>query len=292
MAKAKQKKYFSFFNARITSIISIALVLFVLGIVAFMSILASGISRYVKENIGFSIVLNEEVKSADIQRLITRVERSPYTRDVRFISKEEALNVLIDDLGENPEEFLGFNPLQPSIEIKLKAEYAHPDSVEHIEKALKSYSGVRDVSYQKDLMQLVDDNVKRIGTLLLGLAVVLMVISFALISNTVRLAAYSKRFLIHTMKLVGATPGFIRRPFIVDSIVNGIIASIVAIVLLTAGVYYLANEIDNFTVIMNLPALLSVYLIVFVLGILLTAVSAYFAVNRYIRMKQDALYYV
>lgn len=292
MAKAKQKIYISFFNARVTSIISIALVLFVLGVVAFMSILASGISRYVKENIGFSIVLSEDMKDADIQRLTNRIEKSHYAKEANFISKESALKVLVDDLGENPEEFLGFNPLQPSIEIKLKAAYARPDSVRWIESQLKSYSGVRDVTYQKDLMQLVNDNVKRIGALLLGLAVILMVISFALISNTIRLTAYSKRFLIHTMKLVGATPAFIRRPFIIDNIVNGIVASVIAVGLLTAGVYYLAAEIDNFTVIMNLPALLSVYLIVFVLGILLTAVSAYFAVNRYIRMKQDALYYV
>lgn len=292
MAKAKQKIYISFFNARVTSIISIALVLFVLGVVAFMSILASGISRYVKENIGFSIVLSEDMKDADIQRLTNRIEKSRYAKEANFISKESALKVLVDDLGENPEGFLGFNPLQPSIEIKLKAAYARPDSVRWIESQLKSYSGVRDVTYQKDLMQLVNDNVKRIGALLLGLAVILMVISFALISNTIRLTAYSKRFLIHTMKLVGATPAFIRRPFIIDNIVNGIVASVIAVGLLTAGVYYLAAEIDNFTVIMNLPALLSVYLIVFVLGILLTAVSAYFAVNRYIRMKQDALYYV
>ena len=199
---------------------------------------------------------------------------------------------LTAELGENPEEFLGFNPLQASLEVKLKAQYANADSLQWIEKKLNAYSGISEIAYRKDLIQLVNENVKRIGAVLLLLAAILMVISFALISNTIRLSAYSKRFLIHTMKLVGATPAFIRRPFIVSNIVNGIVASVFAIGMLTGCIYYLSTAVENFSILMSLDYLISVYLIVFILGIFLTAISAYFAVNKYIRMNHDDLYYV
>ena len=293
MNESKSNKHITFFNARLTSTISISLVLFILGVIALMGVLATQLSMYVKENIGFSIVLKESAKESQIKRLQKKLDTAPYVKATQFISKEDALKELEVEIGENPEDLLGFNPLKASIEVKLKADYAHPDSLQWIEKGLnKGTTAIDEIVYQKDLLKMVNDNIRRIGLILLCLAIVLMIISFALISNTIRLTAYSKRFIIHTMKLVGATPGFIRKPFILSNIVNGIIAAFVAIGMLTGCVYYLMLEIDNFYTLVSIQSLMMVYVIVLLLGITITAISSYFAVNRYIRMDRDDLYYV
>ena len=198
MSESKSGRHITFFNARLTSTISISLVLFILGIVVLMGILATRLSMYVKENMGFSIVLKENVKESQVKKLQKKLDIAPYVRATQYISKEDALKELEVELGENPKDLLGFNPLQASIEVKLRSDYAHPDSLVWIEKGLrKGTVAIDDIVYQKDLIQLVNDNIRRISFMLLGLAVVLMLISFALISNTIRLGAYSKRFIIH-----------------------------------------------------------------------------------------------
>ncbi|WP_302996847.1 cell division protein FtsX [Coprobacter fastidiosus] len=293
MSESKSGRHITFFNARLTSTISISLVLFILGIIVLMGILATRLSMYVKENMGFSIVLKENVKESQVKKLQKKLDIAPYVRATQYISKEDALKELEVELGENPKDLLGFNPLQASIEVKLRSDYAHPDSLVWIEKGLrKGTVAIDDIVYQKDLIQLVNDNIRRISLMLLGLAVVLMLISFALISNTIRLGAYSKRFIIHTMKLVGATPAFIRKPFIISNIVNGIIGAFIAMALLSGCVYYLLTEFDNLYTLIDISSLLWVFVIVLLLGVVLTAISAWFAVNRYIRMDRDNLYYV
>lgn len=293
MSEPKNNKHIPFLNARLTSTISISLVLFILGVIALMGVLASQLSMHVKENIGFSIVLKESVQKSQIEALKKKLDKAPYVKATQFISKEDALKELEIEIGENPEDLLGFNPLKASVEVKLKAEYAEPDSLQWIEASLnKGTTAIDEIIYQKDLLKTVNDNIRRIGLILFCLAVVLMIISFALISNTIRLTAYSKRFIIHTMKLVGATSGFIRKPFILSNIVNGIIAAFLAIILLSGSVYYLKSEIDNFNTLISTQSLLSVYAIVLLLGIVITAISAFFAVNRYIHMDRDDLYYV
>ena len=293
MSESKSGRHFTFFNARLTSTISISLVLFILGIVVLMGILATRLSMYVKENMGFSIVLKENVKESQVKKLQKKLDIAPYVRATQYISKEDALKELEVELGENPKDLLGFNPLQASIEVKLRSDYAHPDSLVWIEKGLrKGTVAIDDIVYQKDLIQLVNDNIRRISFMLLGLAVVLMLISFALISNTIRLGAYSKRFIIHTMKLVGATPAFIRKPFIISNIINGIIGAFIAMALLSGCVYYLLTEFDNLYTLIDISSLFWVFVIVLLLGVVLTAISAWFAVNRYIRMDRDNLYYV
>lgn len=293
MSESKSGRHITFFNARLTSTISISLVLFILGIIVLMGILATRLSMYVKENMGFSIVLKENVKESQVKKLQKKLNIAPYVRATQYISKEDALKELEVELGENPKDLLGFNPLQASIEVKLRSDYAHPDSLVWIEKGLrKGTVAIDDIVYQKDLIQLVNDNIRRISFMLLGLAVVLMLISFALISNTIRLGAYSKRFIIHTMKLVGATPAFIRKPFIISNIVNGIIGAFIAMALLSGCVYYLLTEFDNLYTLIDISSLLWVFVIVLLLGVVLTAISAWFAVNRYIRMDRDNLYYV
>lgn len=292
MSTPKKKKRFTFLEARITSTLSVSLVLFILGIMAMLGILANNLSVYVRENIGFTIMLKDTATENNVAQLQATLANADYVKAAQYISKEDALKEVMLELGENPEEIIGVNPMQASIEVRLIADYTHPDSILKIDQKLTKYNYVEDIYFQKDLIQSVNDNMRTLGAILLALAIVLMVISYVLISNTIRLTAYSKRFIIYTMKLVGATPGFIRRPFILSNILSGIIAAIIAIILLTCCISYVMSEFDNFHTLLNTQMMLIVYGIVLLLGILLTAVSSFFAVNRYIGMKRDDLYYV
>ena len=239
MVKTKRVQSVSFFHTRLTSIVSIALVLFLLGLVLLIGLLGNRLSVYVKENISFSIVLKDQVKEKEVNALRSQLDAFPFIKSTEYISKEQAAKELEEELGENPETFLGFNPLSASIEVRLRAEYANPDSLRQVEERIKAYASVSDLLYRKDMMELVHENMGRLTLILLGLAVILMGISFVLIGNTIRLLIYSKRFLIYTMKLVGATSGFIRRPFIGYNLVSGLVASVLAIGLLTGLLYYL-----------------------------------------------------
>ena len=289
MAENKKVSSVSFFNSRLTSVISISLVLFLLGLILLIGMLGNKLSVYVKENLSFSIVLKDNQKETEIKKMQKSLDALPFIKSTEYISKEQAAKELEEELGENPETFLGFNPLQASIEVKLHSEYANPDSLQVIEKKIRNYTSVSELLYRKDM---VHNNMKRLGLILLTLAAVLMIISFVLISNTIRLLIYSKRFLIHTMKLVGATSGFIRRPFVKYNIVSGIFASILAILMLTGALYYLQNELKGFIQILDMQTLLLVYVAVFALGIVLSVIATIFAVNKYLRMGVDKLYYI
>ena len=292
MAENKKVSSVSFFNSRLTSVISISLVLFLLGLILLIGMLGNKLSVYVKENLSFSIVLKDNQKETEIKKMQKSLDALPFIKSTEYISKEQAAKELEEELGENPETFLGFNPLQASIEVKLHSEYANPDSLQVIERKIRNYTSVSELLYRKDMMEMVHNNMKRLGLILLTLAVVLMIISFVLISNTIRLLIYSKRFLIHTMKLVGATSGFIRRPFVKYNIVSGIFASILAILMLTGALYYLQNELKGFIQILDMQTLLVVYVAVFALGIVLSVIATIFAVNKYLRMGVDKLYYI
>lgn len=292
MTENKKFTTVSFFNSRLTSVISIALVLFLLGLIFLMGIMGDTLSRFVKENITFSVVLKDNIQESDVKRMQKRLETESFIKSTEYISKEQASKELEEELGERPETFLGYNPLQASIEVKLHSNYANPDSMRLIEKKIKSYTNVSELLYRKDMMEVVNSNMKRVGLILLSLAVVLMVISFVLISNTIRLLVYSKRFLIHTMKLVGATPGFIRRPFLVYNVISGVIASLLSIIMLIGTLYYLQQELAGFIELLNPDMLLLVFAAVLVLGIILSLVATFFAVNKYLRMGVDKLYYI
>lgn len=292
MAENKKISSVSFFNSRLTSVISIALVLFLLGLVFLIGLLGNKLSEYVKENLSFSIVLKDNQKEAEIKRIQKTLDAQPFIKSTNYISKDQALLELEEELGENPETFIGFNPLQASIEVKLHSEYANADSMVVVEKKIKSYTSVSELLYRKDMMEMVNENMKKVGLILLGLAALLMTISFVLISNTIRLLIYSKRFLIHTMKLVGATPGFIRAPFIRYNMVSGIFAALLAILMLTAALYYLQRELSGFIQILDLTTLLTVYGVVLILGILLSVFATIVSVNKYLRLGIDKLYYI
>jgi len=292
MIENKKISAVSFFNSRLISIISISLVLFLLGLILLMGLLGNRLSVYVKENISFSIVLKDNLSNSEIKQIQKNMEDQPFIKSVDYISKEQAAKELEEELGENPETFLGFNPLQASIEVKLFSKYANPDSLKLIEKKIKNYTSVSELLYRKDMMQMVNENMQRVSLILLSLAVVLMIISFVLISNTIRLLIYSKRFLIHTMKLVGATPGFIRRPFVEYNVVSGIFASILAILMLSGALYYLQNELSGFINLLDMKTIMIVFGAVLVMGILLSIIATIIAVNKYLRMGVDKLYYI
>ncbi|WP_243349891.1 cell division protein FtsX [Parabacteroides sp. FAFU027] len=290
MAKKKYLTTSSFYGARITAIISSSLVLFLLGILVIMSLITKELSSYVKENIGFSVIIKDNITDNELTRIQKRFDTAPYVRSSELYSKEKALKELTEELGENPQDFLGSVPLMASVEIKLKSEYANNDSIARIEKVLRNQPYVHDIIYRKDLVQMVNDNMKRIGLVLLSVAAVLMLISIALLNNTIRLTIYSKRFLLNTMKLVGATHGFIRKPFILSNMLNGLLASVLAIGMLSGLLYYMSNEIEGLSTLVSADSLLISFGAVLVLGLLLSVICAFFSVNRYLRMKSENLY--
>jgi cell division transport system permease protein len=290
---ATNKKIFpvSFFNSNLISVMSVSLVLFLIGLFFIGGLLSNELSVYMKENFSFSIVLKENVKDADIRQMQKDLNTLPFIKSVRYISREEAAKEMVDELGEDPEVFLGFNPFQASIEMRLKSGYMNQDSLRVIQKRLTSYAGVSELIYPEDMMQIVNHNIWRIGVVLFVLIVALMMISFALISNTIRLLIYSKRFLIYTMRLVGATNAFIRRPFIKYNIISGFFAGALAILMLM-GVLYAQQHLVGLELIIPWSKIWKVYAAVMLLGILLSVTSAHLAVNRYLRMERGKMFYI
>ena len=281
-----------FKNIHITSTISMSLVLFLIGLVSLLMFMARDMSTYVKENINLSIVLNDEIGKEYATRIEKYLLSSPYTKSEVYISKEDALKDHITSLGENPQDFLGYNPLMASIEVKLKAEYANTDSVNMIEAKLKTFENINRVVYQKDMVSLVNENVRKISLILLGLAIVLLIVSITLINNTVRLALYSNRFMINTMKLVGATNWFIRKPYLKSSTLNGLLASFISLIMLIGVVYFVQYEFGMTGLSIQPLTAIIITLIVISLGILMTAISSYYAVGRYLKMKTNDLYFI
>ena len=242
MSAKKKVSTARFLNAKITSTISIALVLVLLGITILILFMGNGLSRFVKENMSFNVMLSTDVNDAEITRIRKNLDAQSFVRSSRFISKEEAKEQLIKDLGEDPEELLGYNPAQDCIEIFLHSEYANSDSIAVINKVIRQDNNVTDLLYQQEAIDLINENLSKVMTVLLILAAILLFISFTLIRNTIRLSVYSKRFLINTMKLVGATGGFIRKPFVVNNIITGIVAGIIANLIIFGMIVYFSKE--------------------------------------------------
>ena len=266
----------------ITTIVSITLVLLVRNN-GLLIINARKISVHVKENIGISIILHENVKEADILRMQKGFETQSYVRSTRYISKEQAAKELQEDLGEDFVQFIGHNPLPVSIEIKLTAEYANNDSIKAIENRLKKSDQIKEVWYQKNLIALVNDNIHKISLIILGFALVLFFISLVLINNTIHLAIYSKRFLIKTMELVGATKQFILAPFIRTGVFHGIISGLIAIILLSGIIYVGNNQFPELHIFDNFTAISILYVFVIILGVIISLFSTLFAVNKYLK---------
>lgn len=283
----------SYFDMQfITSSISTTLVLLLLGLVVFFVLGAHNLSIYVRENINFSVLISDDMKETDILKLQKKLDKEPFVKQTEYISKKQALKEQSEAMGTDPEEFLGYNPFTASIEIKLHSDYANSDSIAKIEKMIKKNTNIQDVLYQRELIDLVNDNIRNISLVLLALAVVLALISFALINNTIRLAIYSKRFLIHTMKLVGASWGFIRRPFLRRNIWSGVLAGIMADAILMGTAYWLVSYEPELIRVITPEVMLLVSGSVLIFGVVITFLCAYLSINKYLRMKTSTLYYI
>lgn len=289
-AEEKQRSAIKVKSNYLSTIISITLVLFMLGLLGMIVLNAQKISEHVRENIGFSLYLQENLSAEELKTLQEDLKAKPFTNRIEYIDQETAAEMLKKDLGEDFVDFLGYNPLSGSIDVYLKADYAIEEKTVEIEKALKRYPAVKEVVYQKDLIAEVNNNIRRISIVLLGFSILLLIVVIALINNTIRLAIYSKRFLIKTMQLVGATGGFIRRPFVARGILNGIISGFIATLLLM-GVMYSAEQ--NFPTLVELKNV-NLYLILFasviVLGVLISWISTSLAVRKFLRMQSGDLY--
>ena len=282
----------SYFDMQfITSSISTTLVLLLLGLVVFFVLAANNLSVYVRENINFSVLISDDMKETDILKLQKRLNNEPFVKETEYISKKQALKEQTEAMGTDPQEFLGYNPFTASIEIKLHSDYANSDSIAKIEKLIKRNTNIQDVLYQKDLIDAVNENIRNISLVLLALAVMLTFISFALINNTIRLAIYSKRFLIHTMKLVGASWGFIR-PFLKRNIWSGVLAAFIADTILMGAAYWLVSYEPELIRVITPEVMLLVSGAVLVFGVVITFLCAYLSINKYLRMKASTLYYV
>ena len=274
-----------------TSIISISLVLFLLGLVGLLLLNTKRLSIHIKENIGFSVILKDEAKEVDIIRLQKILDAKQYVKSTDYITREEAARETAEELGEDFIEFLGYNPLPASIDVKFYADYANPDSIDAIEKELQRFEEVDEIMYHESLIHLVNENVRKISLIILAFSGLLFFIAVALVNNTIRLSVYARRFLINTMQLVGATNSFIRKPFLFKSAEHGIYASVVAILLLIGVIYLIQKEFMEVISFRDIDILAILFIIVIFLGITLNWISTYFAINKYLRMKSDDLYY-
>jgi cell division transport system permease protein len=270
---------------------SITLVLVMLGLLALTIVNARKLSDYVKENIGFRVYIKEDAAVEDIILLQQKLNGQAFVKTSEYISPEQAARDLTAELGEDFIEFLGYNPLPPSIDLRVKADWANVDSLDAIEGRLMQELVVKEVFYQKSLVQLINRNIRRISIVLLGFSALLLLIAMALINNTIRLSVYSRRFIIRTMKLVGATRGFISKPFIIRGILQGLYSAIIAIIVLATILYFLMQQVPELVSLFDLYLYLAVFGLVVVIGIFLSWVSTFFAVRKYIKMKEDDLYY-
>lgn len=274
----------------ISTVISIALVLLMAGLLGLILVHAKNLSNYIKENIVLNVILYEDTEEADALKLEKALNDNPHVLNTEYISKELAARNLQQDLGEDFVEFLGYNPLSASIDVHLKAEYANQDSVQNFIKEVSANKIIKEMVYQESLLDMVNNNIRIIGLVILTFTVILLIIAVALINNTIRLSIYSQRFLIKSMQMVGATKGFIRRPFLGYGILHGLLGSIIAIVLLIMVLYFGQQQIPELILLQNYFEFAIIFAGVIAIGILISGLSTYFAVTKYLRLRMNDLY--
>ena len=273
----------------ISPLISITLVLFLIGMFGILVFYADQLKTFFKENLQVNVFFTEDAKEADIFRLKQMLDNEYYIKHTEYIDKETAKQIMIDEIGEDAEEILGFNPFPSSLDIFFHSDYAQVDSIEIFKVEMQKFPFVKEVAYQQVILERIDYYVKIGGLIILSLMVVFMLIAMVLINNTVRLTLFSKRFLIKSMQLVGATQGFIRSPFILKSMTFGLIGGIIAVLMLSLLIYLLSSRIPyavlgnpftNMTLALSLP----------ILGVIITLVSSYYSVRKYLKTKLEDLY--
>lgn len=285
-----KKSKISYINTNITSIISVALVLLLLGMGAMLGLFARSAAERVRANIGFDVSMSDTASDSQVLAMKRLLSAAPYTASVRYVSKEEALMYWQQETGEDLMKVLGFNPLTAEFEVHVRPQYAEVDSLGAIEAALLRIPGVDVVQVHRDRVEAISRNISNVVAVLGVVALALLAISFALINNTVRLTVYSRRFLIYTMKLVGATPGFIRRPIVISNIINGVIAALVATLALSVGLFYIDKAEGGWSALVTPVEVWCVYGGLMVAGAVLCGIGALLASNKYLRLDYDELF--
>ncbi|MFL2574945.1 MAG: cell division protein FtsX [Flavobacteriales bacterium] len=277
-------------SSSVSVIISLSLVLFVVGLLSLVLINAQKLSNYVKENIGFSIMIKEDIKEIELIEFNKILDAEDFTKSTRFISKEQATKELEKDLGEDFVSFLGYNPIMASIDVKLNSSYANNDSLQNISSRLEKSDIVYEVFYQKNLIKKLNSNVGKISFFLICISLVLFFIAFALINNTIRLSVYSKRFIIKTMRLVGAENSFIQKPFLITGVYQGLYSAIFAIFMLIGSIQLIQSETASILNINDLQIIGLVFIVLFCSGIIISGTSTFFAVRKFIYLNEGELY--
>jgi cell division transport system permease protein len=278
-------------SSYISLVVSVSLVLFLLGILGLVIINAKALSDYFRESLSFSVILDDASKEADIRMLQKDLDAKSYVKSTTYVSKDDASAKMKQELGEDFVSYLGDNPLPPTIDVYLTSPYTNPDSVSKIEKYILGYPFVKEVYYQDSLLYLINENVKKISLFLLVISSFLFLIALTIINNTIRISIYSKRFLIRTMQLVGATRSFIRKPFILQSALHGFIAALISMTLLMGLLFLIEKEFFRMFTFGNTNFLLLLGAAIIVTGVLINIISTYFSVNRYLSISEDKLYY-
>ena len=277
-------------SSSVSVIISLSLVLFVLGLLSLFLINAQRLTNYVKENIGFSIMIKENIKEIELIEFNKILDGESFTKSTEFISKEAATKDLENELGEDFVNFLGFNPIMASIDVKLNSSYANNDSLNNISSLLQKNKIVHEVYYQKNLIEKLNNNIRKISFFLFAFSLILFFIAFALINNTIRLSVYSKRFVIRTMSLVGAESQFIQKPFLINAIYQGLYSAIFAVFLLIGSIQLIQKETASILNINDLQIIGIVFIVLFCSGVIINVASTFFAVRRFIYSNEDELY--
>lgn len=283
----KRKLISSYFSV----VMSIALVLFLLGILGLLVLNTKKVADYFKETISVGIYFKDTAKDVEMKQLEKSLALADYTKSIKFLTKEEAAETFSQDLGENFLEYLGENPLQNSIDLHLNADFVSADKVEEIATELSSKDFVDEVTYDKPLISLLNDNIKKISLWVLVISAIFTLIAVLLINSSIRLSVYAKRFTIKTMQMVGATKRFIRRPFVWKSVRLGMLGSIVALLGMGTVLYYSDRTFPQLELLNDPIWLIALFAGVFLIGILITWVSTFFATQRFLNLKTDELYY-
>ncbi|OUR98284.1 cell division protein FtsX [Flavobacteriales bacterium 33_180_T64] len=283
----KRKLISSYFSV----VISIALVLLLLGCLGLLVLNAKKVADHFREQVVVTIYLNDSAKEVEVNQLQKSLAMAAYTKDAKYVSKEEAAQIVKSDIGEDFMEFLGANPLQNSIDIYLKADYVTNETLDGITAELSNKAFIEDITYDNDLVEIMNNNVKKITVWVLIISAIFTLIAVLLINSSIRLAVYSKRFIIKTMQMVGATKHFIRRPFILKNIQLGVIGAIVALIGMGVLLFYLNKTFPELNLLQNQVLIVALFVGIFLLGILITWISTFIATQRFLNLKTDQLYY-
>jgi len=274
----------------ISTVFGIAMVLLMVGLLGLILVHANRLSNYVKENIVLNIIVDDGAREPDVLQLQKQLQTNPAVKNAQYVPKEIAARNLQKDLGEDFVSFLGYNPLPESIDVYLNADYANNASIDKFKAQLLSNPIVKEVKYQASLVDMMNQKLASITLIILAFTAIFLVVSIALINNTIRLAIYSQRFLIKSMQLVGATKGFIRKPFLLYGIWHGLLGGLIAIILLIGMLYLATMQVPDLVILQNYTEFGLVFLVVIGIGIFISGFSTYLAVSKFLRLKIYDLY--